>query len=98
MAFINDIVRAAFHWTSPSNQNNTGYFHIRNINNFEFIGEKAGTTYHYLGYKAYNSPAWKIVRYNPNDESEDFQYVYGDSGFATAWANPENLTYSNPPD
>ena len=98
MSFINDIVRAAFRWTSPANENNEGYFVTKEVNNYTYIGTKQINNYEYLGFKEYKGTKWKIARYNPNDDTVDWQYAYGDKDFNTAWSDPSVLTYGNPPD
>jgi len=63
----------------------------------EFMGTKTSGSYKYYGYKENGSPKWKIMRKDTSDEGT-WQYAYGTSGWSTAWGNPQNESYGDPPD
>lgn len=65
-------------------------------NDYEYMGYQSSGDYKYHGYKQYRGTNWKICREDTTDNTRT--YVYGDGGWATAWASPGAQTYAAPPD
>jgi len=64
---------------------------------YEYMGKKTSGNYVYYGFKEKSGTNWKIKRKDTTDESA-WKFVYGTSGWSSAWADPTALSYNDPPD
>ena len=65
--------------------------------NYEYMGKQESGDYVYYGFKKYGGGNWKIMRKDTTDDGA-WQYAYGTSGWSTAWSDPTDPTYGDPPD
>lgn len=63
---------------------------------YDEMGAKVVDAYTYHGYKQYRGTSWKIKR--EHTASKVCDWVYGDTGWTTAWTTPAGLSYAAPPD
>jgi hypothetical protein len=71
---------------------------IIEVLSYEYMGDQTIGDYKYLGFKQNGGTNWKIMR-KDNTDTSAWKYVYGTSGWSTAWADPSDvsITYSDPP-
>ena len=65
---------------------------------FEYMGKDvtSNVLFEYFGFKENGGTHWKIMRKELADDTA-WKYCYGTSGFASAWASPQNESYGLPP-
>lgn len=68
---------------------------------YQYMGNKSNADYTWYGFKEVAGTGWYVMRKDLDNEAA-WQYAYStvDTGktWTTAWADPTDLTFSDPPD